>query len=139
MKFEAKPANVDALERLTQFFQNTDRDEMSWEHIEAETDVKMSASGRRLVYRALRKESRPYRGLPGYGIALSSPENAIDILQAKTGRIRSALDNACTTQEQLQARHAAKMSGADASRLISAGAFLGAVRAAVLGDRVLKT
>lgn len=84
----------------------------SWLEIEMETSVRCSKAndpGRDLFRIAARRGGRPYKPIPGSGVRMSCAENAEDIIADKGARLKSAIEIARETTEQVAGRHLAEL------------------------------
>lgn len=130
MRLVSVPEVEAQLARLADYFEKrADGDEVQWTVIATTTGVRMTAKGKDLARRALRRIKRPYEALRGVGVRLSSPVTAMTIVRGNMMRVDGAMRVAAKTQKQLQARHLEKMSGDDQRRMLVAAGFFGALRA----------
>ncbi len=95
-----------------------DGQRVSWVEVTQRTGITMNDRGKDLVRLALRQERRPYEPIPGAGFEMSSSENGLTIVNAKTRRFVSALDVARETTEQVAGRHIDAMTSDKRSQLI---------------------
>jgi len=84
----------------------------SWLEIEIATSVKCSRAsdpGRDLFRIAAKRCARPYKAIVGSGVRMSCVDNAEDIIADKGSRLKSALEIARETTEQVAGRHLAEL------------------------------
>lgn len=102
---------------------------VSWLEVEQATGVSMRDDyGRDLFREAVREKlKRRYVALPGFGIEMSSPENANEIASREIQQIGSAVDRAGKTTGLLIEQHLDKMQQDQQARLLQKQAFLATI------------
>jgi hypothetical protein len=97
---------------------------LSWVEIETATSVEMKSQyGRNLFRAACHREKRGYLPLPGGGVELSSPDNAVEIVDRYNGRVLGAVRAAADKGGYVVQRHIGEMKGDEARKLLRAASL----------------
>lgn len=116
--FEPNEQRQKDLRALQEYFAGRkDGERLSWLEIERGASVKMDDRGKAIARLSLKRLRRPYTPLPGLGLELSGPENAVEILDKQGRRIVRSVHQTIETGEHLAARHLEAMSSSHRERL----------------------
>ena len=136
MKFESTPEQQARKAKLTEYLEaQKDGAELSWLRIEHDTKIVMDQAGRSLVRDVLDhlrgKGSR--ESVRGEGVILSSPSNAMKIVDDMGRRVGRSIRGWAKAVENARARFAERMSVDDQRRLAERSGFIGAMRGFAAG------
>ena len=136
MNFESTPEQQARKAKLVEYFTGQkDGAELSWLRIEHDTKIEMNQAGRNLVRDVLdHLRGRGSReSVRGEGIILSSPSNAMRIVDDMGRRVGRSIKGWAKAVENARERFAERMSADDQRRLAERSGFIGAMRGFAAG------
>lgn len=108
---------------------------VSWVEIEQGTGIKMDRRGQPLVRAVLKETGREYLALPGHGIEMSSPDNALDIVAGRLRRVDNALSVATKVTANVVSQHLEAMPSDRRQEILRTQALLSTLRFVGEGGR----
>jgi len=137
MKFQSTPEQQAVRAKLTEYFEKQlDGAELSWLLIEHDTGIKMDTGGRNMVRDVLDKlrgKGSSRESVRGEGVILSSPSNAMKIVDECGRRVGNAIKGWGRAVENVHQRFADRMNSDDRRRLSERMGFVGALRGYAMG------